>query len=402
MELRLSYDNLNAPGGTFVTPVWFGLHDDGFDLFEIGEAASAGVEAVAEDGTFATVAGELVAADPDGSGGVIPQPPGPIGPGQSVNVVVDADAANQPLLSFIAMILPSNDAFIGTSDPLVIFEDGEFQGTQVRVLTGAMVYDAGTEVNTEQDAAFINQSAPDTGLDQGGVIAQHVGFIGSENHPTSEFPGMILGGETAVGAIIDPVAGDFTLDRDAPIGFFRVAEVVRIAGDETAERINAGGADLIIDAAAGNDTVDGGTGWDELFGGEGDDLLRGQGARDTLDGGEGDDRLFGGDGDDNLLGGDGADRLFGQDGDDTLDGGADRDVYFGGDGNDTFVLTGGADVFNDFTLGEDTFGLSGTSLSFADLSFSDVGSGAAIEAGGERVALVVGVSSADLTEDLFV
>ena len=41
----------NAPeNGVFLTPVWLGVHDGTFDLFTGGDAASAGLERLAEDG----------------------------------------------------------------------------------------------------------------------------------------------------------------------------------------------------------------------------------------------------------------------------------------------------------------------------------------------------------------
>ena len=47
-------------GGTFNTPVWFGFHDGAtFDLFTEGEAASTGLERLAEDGSIEGIAAEF-------------------------------------------------------------------------------------------------------------------------------------------------------------------------------------------------------------------------------------------------------------------------------------------------------------------------------------------------------
>ena len=40
-------ENLSPPNGTFLTPVWFGIHDGSFDLFDVGTAATAGLESLA-------------------------------------------------------------------------------------------------------------------------------------------------------------------------------------------------------------------------------------------------------------------------------------------------------------------------------------------------------------------
>ncbi len=78
----------------------------------------------------------------------------------------------------------------------------------------------------------------------------------------------------------------------------------------------------------------GGNGWDFLKGQGGNDWLHGQDGSDRLLGGEGADMLDGGEDDDVLLGGVGADLLYGQGGDDYLYGGRDNDMLYGGEGND--------------------------------------------------------------------
>ena len=79
-----------------------------------------------------------------------------------------------------------------------------------------------------------------------------------------------------------------------------------------------------------------GSGADERFAGEeGNDLLNGRGGNDTL---------LGGDGNDSLMGGSGNDFLNGQSGDDVIDVGSStfggRDVVIGSSGNDTIIYTG--------------------------------------------------------------
>lgn len=87
------------------------------------------------------------------------------------------------------------------------------------------------------------------------------------------------------------------------------------------------------------------------------------GGNDTLTGGSGNDRLFGDDGNDSLtgnggndslFGGSGQDRLFGGNGADSLDGGSGNDTLSGGVGNDTLIGGGGADEMTGGT-GRDTF-----------------------------------------------
>lgn len=104
--------------------------------------------------------------------------------------------------------------------------------------------------------------------------------------------------------------------------------------------LQASAGDDSIEGYDSNDTLAGLAGNDRLFGLGGDDSLSGGGGNDRLDGGLGDDVLSGDDGNDVLIGGDGNDQLAGGAGADSLDGGSGDDVLEGGAGND--VLTAGA------------------------------------------------------------
>ncbi len=172
------------------------------------------------------------------------------------------------------MVIPSNDAFLSVPDNALsdpIFDEyGDFIGPLVIERTGSDVLDAGTEVNNEEDAAFLNQTARNTGLDENGVVGAHEGFNGSVGNPDGT-PVNVLGGTTAAGTIVDPVVGDFTADDDP---------ILRITIDRA-----AGGND-VLDGGLGDDIIDGGQGADTLIGGEGNDTLITDGL-DVLDGGEG-------------------------------------------------------------------------------------------------------------------
>ena len=273
--LTVTVTNTLGEGGTFLTPLWFGIHDGSFDLYTRGEAASEGLERLAEDGTVGTIAAEFVAAvDGAGAGGVL-NDAGPIAPGAmtSRTLHVDSDDVGSGYFSFASMVIASNDAFVASpGNPLTnpLFDaDGNFLGPLTIERFGSDVLDAGTEVNTEEDAAFLNQTAPDTGTDENGVVTSHVGFNGSIGNPNGG-PINILGGTSAAGTVFDVTEADFTRDN--------------------------GGAQLLqitIDRAAGNDTIDGGEGDDIIDGGAGDDVLIGGVGNDTVTGGTGNDILRG-------------------------------------------------------------------------------------------------------------
>lgn len=96
----------------------------------------------------------------------------------------------------------------------------------------------------------------------------------------------------------------------------------------------------------GNDTLNGDSGNDTLYGLSGND---------TLNGGTGDDKLYGGNGDDILNGGDGNDQHFGGTGDDIMQGNPGADAYTFGDGMDTLDYSGSpSSVLIDLTAGTGT------------------------------------------------
>ncbi len=390
-SLRITIRNTSDTGGTALTPFFAGFHDGSFDLYNRGEVASAGLEALAEDGNNAVVADELRQDDADAQSTNVVGDRGPIAAGETASAMIDVDGVSNGFFSFGSMLLPSNDAFIGTGRAQQLFDSsGNFLGAQTFVFDGSNVLDAGTEVNTERDAAFINQTGPNTGETEGGVVTAHPGFNGSLGNPGGEQ--IILGGTNAFGDIIDPTAADFTrpgaqiatvhinaaVERVGTSGrdFFSTGGVddlidagggndfiitrggwdVIDAGDGR-DYVNAGSGDDVISGGAGKDVLVGGTGNDQISGGEdadlilggtGNDTLLGNAGRDTvlggngedtLGGGSGDDKLYGGRDDDTLSGNGGNDSLFGDDGDDVLDGGAGTDLLSGGEGDDT--LSGG-------------------------------------------------------------
>ena len=332
-EIRVTVRNTSDAGGTFLTPVYAGFHDGNFDLFDIGETASLGLEGLAEDGSFTRLAEERVMADADSQGLVVAGAGGPIATQEQTSATIEIDGASNGYVSLGAMILPSNDAFIGTDDAIALFgSSGEFLGAQTITFSGSDVYDAGTEYNTEDDAAFLNQSAPNTGLTENGLIRQHEGFNGSLGNPDGTLgnpdgsPGAqnILGGINAFGEIIDPVAADFTRPG-AEIAEIHINAVTRtegsdrrdiFVGDQTDDIVNGNGGRDILLGRDGYDVIDGGAGRDIILGGSGFDVLSGGTGRDKIFGGADGDLISGGDGRDWLLGGSGADSFHFAAGDD--------------------------------------------------------------------------------------
>ena len=182
--VRVTVENLSPTNGTFVTPVWVGFHNGGFDLYNRGEAASVALERLAEDGNVTPISNAFSASGAgtvQGSvrGGSIPQ----IAPKEISSAIftLDETAASSRYFSYASMVVPSNDAFFANDNPLEheIFDaKGNFIGADFIEL-GSDILDAGTEVNDEipSNTAFFGQTIPNTGTDQNGTVQIHPGFI---------------------------------------------------------------------------------------------------------------------------------------------------------------------------------------------------------------------------------
>ena len=216
-EIKIKVENLTQAGGVFLTPLWVGFHDGSFDSYSLGEPASSGIERIGEDGDPSELRAIFSGFTSTGQDAVIFNPEGFAGapvfePGSSSTAVYNLDETNQRYFSYANMVIPSNDAFVGNDNPLehMIFnENGDFMGPFSFIVYGKEVRDAGTEANTEMDAAFLNQTAGNTGMSTQENISMHLGFNGSLGNPDAT-PVNILSGTVASGDVIDAVHGDFT------------------------------------------------------------------------------------------------------------------------------------------------------------------------------------------------
>lgn len=142
----------NLTNGNHFTPLLLTAHDHDTHLFEVGSAASLPIEHMAEcghlDPLLATT--EVGAEDAD----TIANPAGGfLAPGASVTTSLTTTETH---LSLVAMVLPTNDAFVGL-DSLHVPTDA---GTYTYYLNA---YDAGTEGNDEVLSTSGTCSYTDTG-----------------------------------------------------------------------------------------------------------------------------------------------------------------------------------------------------------------------------------------------
>lgn len=203
--IRVTIDNGGVTGGTFVTPVFVGLHDGSFNLFDGGTAASNSLETLAELGDTAGVAADFSAAGFQGttiaSGGALGDPANPplFAPGDSatgeITITTDSLNMNNRLL-LATMVLPTNDWFLSSENEGSTNSGGfDLSGLQIgetRTFTLNRLYDAGTE---EEDFAnspanpFFGIAPGDAGAgdletDIADRVVRFAGTIGDPNFST--------------------------------------------------------------------------------------------------------------------------------------------------------------------------------------------------------------------------
>lgn len=398
-QIEITITNLQEEDGGLLTPVFFATTNGIYDFFDVGSAASESLERLAEDGNVGPRIDAALA-----SGGVfeaLATDGGPIGPGESRSLTLTATNSNEltQYLSFASMFIPSNDAFIGNDDPTQIdlFDSmgdliQRFGGSAI-IISGDEVYDAGTEANDEipENTAALNQSAPNTGETEGGVIRQHEGFQGSVRlggvtgniltaRPNADFtaPGSNVlqievwsndGDDILIGGDGDDMI-DGSLGIDTTENHFaESAARVIVSGTEESIQINdisrsrdelqnveivdlnsgnendryvvrsiaaAGVNQLNINAGNGRNVINAGKADTALniVTGDGNDIVRGGSQDDAILTNGGSDFVFGNGGDDEIDAGNGRNRVFGNNGNDSITTGDGHDEIFGGNGDD--------------------------------------------------------------------
>jgi len=135
-ELSISLTNLTQ--GLYFTPVVTAAHSSSYGIFMSGSAATPELQAMAEGGDISGLVTMLTNAnanvDENPAGGLL-------APGMSTSFTLSTDDENMRL-SLSAMILPSNDGFVGLSG----WDIPQESGTHTIFLNA---YDAGTEANDE-------------------------------------------------------------------------------------------------------------------------------------------------------------------------------------------------------------------------------------------------------------
>ena len=188
----VTIENLAPANGNFLTPHWVGFHDgETFDTYNGGTPAetlpilgSDAIERLAEDGNTGPITEDFATLIPGGIQATIPGPNGPIAPGDITQetFLLDSLSGGDRYFSYAAMIIPSNDFWYSNGNPKAheIFDASGNVVAQDFIVTNQDILDAGTEVNDEvpENTAFFGQQAPNSGVDENGVIVDFPDFEG--------------------------------------------------------------------------------------------------------------------------------------------------------------------------------------------------------------------------------
>jgi|GEM_PF-79262 len=127
----------NITRGIHFTPLIAAAHDPAARMFSLGTTASAEMQAIAEGGDIQGMSALLSSI-----GAQVSADDGLLAPGQSVTLSL-SDAAPGSVLSLSAMLLPTNDGFVGIDSATLP------TGSGVSTTLFARGYDAGSEANDE-------------------------------------------------------------------------------------------------------------------------------------------------------------------------------------------------------------------------------------------------------------
>ena len=169
----------NLTRGVSFTPIMVATHQKGLRIYNLGAAPSDALAAMAEGGDTGPLAA-MISATPKAS---IASSSGLLDPGQTVTVTV-ASLKGSNHLSLAAMMLPTNDGFIGVTDvPLP-------NGKQVAGYLSAG-HDAGSEPNDELCTNIPGPFCQGTGISAGaggeGFVHIHAGIHGIGSLEASDY-----------------------------------------------------------------------------------------------------------------------------------------------------------------------------------------------------------------------
>lgn len=185
---------VNLTNGIWFTPFLIAAHPEGSSLFSTGQPASASLQAMAEGGDISGLVAELTAL-----GATIEENPaaGLLAPAGSANVDMNTDGTSNVVLSAVAMLLPTNDAFAGLNAVTIPTAPGVY-------VFDVPAYDAGTEANDELITGGGMPGVAGIPMDPGGLNGiGGTGVAGADANPNVHIHRNTLGDDNPAGGPSD-------------------------------------------------------------------------------------------------------------------------------------------------------------------------------------------------------
>lgn len=171
---------VNLTLGQPLSPLAVIAHDGSFRAFMVGEAASAGLEVLAEGGDNGAFLDEVEGRS-EASGAA------PIGPGatNTIELELDSDDTAGALITVMTMLVNTNDAFTGLNAV-----DVSAMAVGDSFTRSTIVYDAGTEANSEAAGTIPGPADGGEGFnaardDLADQVTMHSGVVTSDDGLTS-------------------------------------------------------------------------------------------------------------------------------------------------------------------------------------------------------------------------
>jgi hypothetical protein len=201
----------NLTNGIYFTPLLITAHDGDTRLFETGSPASPALQAMAEGGDISKLLTKMGGEDRDTvanpAGGLL------VSGGIVSDVYFNTNRTHNRYLSLVAMLLPTNDGFVGLESLLI----PRFPGIYKYYLVG---YDAGTEANDERITGGSAPGVPGIpGAPGGDAGTGGTGVSGADANTTVHIHRGAIGD-------IDPAGGISDLDSTIHRWLNPVAEIV--------------------------------------------------------------------------------------------------------------------------------------------------------------------------------
>lgn len=193
---ELTVEVTNLTNAVYFTPLLIAVHNRDTHLFQSGMPASENLQKMAEGGDISGLS-----ADVDAAGGIHVDDPagGVLAPGGIATATLNAEGAGKTHLSIVAMLLPTNDGFVGLESLAIPKAHGRY----VYWVPG---YDAGTEANDEIITGGGEPNVPGIPADPGRNSGSYgTGAAGPDQNPNVHIHRGVLGDT-------DPAGGPSDLD----------------------------------------------------------------------------------------------------------------------------------------------------------------------------------------------